>query len=153
MDTIDQSLLAIIQDDFPICSRPYAKLAQELGITEEEAIDRLTKLKELGIVRRLGGVFDSRRLGYHSTLCAMEVPQNQLDKVVEMVNSYLGVTHNYIRNHEYNLWFTLITPSLETSQKTLEEIEAKTNLKVYNLPAQRVFKIKVNFQVPKKGGV
>ncbi|MDK2823872.1 MAG: siroheme decarboxylase [Clostridia bacterium] len=149
MDSIDKKLLTIIQKDFPVCSRPFQELGEQLGISEEETIKRMKKLKEQGIIRRLGGIFDSRKLGYKSTLCAMAVPKEKLPQVISTVNQYLGVTHNYLRDHDYyNLWFTLITPSEVNLRKTLTEIERETGLKVYNLPALKLFKIKVNFHVP-----
>jgi len=148
MDSIDKKLLSIIQKDFPVSSRPFQEIGDMLGITEEETITRIKKLKEQGIIRRLGGIMDSRKLGYKSTLCAMEVPNDRLTQVTDIVNSYIGVTHNYLRNHQYNLWFTLITPSGQHLEKTLKDIEEKTDLKVYNVPALKLFKIKVNFHVP-----
>ncbi|MFZ5942717.1 MAG: AsnC family transcriptional regulator [Bacillota bacterium] len=151
MDNTDKKLLTIIQKDFPICSSPFQKLGEQLGISEEETINRIKTLKEQGIIRRLGGIFDSRKLGYKSTLCTMEVPAEQLEEVSKIVNEYLGVTHNYLRNHTYNLWFTLITPSDVHLQKTIQEIENRTGLKVLNLPAYKMFKIRVNFSVPGSG--
>jgi len=148
MDNIDKKLLSIIQKDFPVSSRPFQEIGAMVGITEEETLIRLKKLKEQGIIRRLGGIMDSRKLGYKSTLCAMEVPANRLAQVTEIVNGYIGVTHNYLRNHHYNLWFTLITPSEQHLEKTLKDIEQKTGLKVYNVPALKLFKIKVDFHVP-----
>jgi len=148
MDKIDKRLLTIIQKDLPICSHPYQKIGEKLGISEEEVIERVRKLKEAGIIRRMGGVFDSRKLGYKSTLCAMEVPRDKLEEVVQVVNKYVGITHNYLRPHQYNLWFTLITPSKDKLEKVITEIEEQSGLKVYNLPALKLFKIKVNFSVP-----
>ncbi|NLW25792.1 MAG: Lrp/AsnC family transcriptional regulator [Clostridia bacterium] len=148
MDNIDKKLLTIIQDNFPICSRPYKEIGKKLGISEEEIIRRVSKFKDEGIIRRIGGVFDSRKLKYKSTLCAMEVPEEKLADVVSIVNSYTGVTHNYLRQHDYNLWFTLITSSENKLKETIKEIEEKTGFKVYELPARKLFKIKVNFYVP-----
>lgn len=148
MDSLNKKLLTMIQDDFPICSRPYETIGKKLGIDEKEVIDRIKDLKQKGIIRRLGGVFDSRKLGYKSTLCTMEVPSNRLEEVVKVVNSYTGVTHNYLREHKYNLWFTLITPTEDFLHKVITQIEKTTNLKVYNLPALRLFKINVKFKVP-----
>lgn len=148
MDNIDKRLLSITQKDFPIVSRPFQEIGAKLGITEEETLNRLKKLKEQGIIRRLGAIMDSRRLGYKSTLCAMEVPEGKINQIAEIVNGYIGITHNYLRNHRYNMWFTLITPSEEHLVKTLKDIEQKTGYKIYSLPAKKLFKIKVNFHVP-----
>ncbi|QNB48108.1 AsnC family transcriptional regulator [Thermanaerosceptrum fracticalcis] len=148
VDNLDKELLTLIQSDFPISPRPYLDLAIQLGITEEEVITRLRKMSEEGLIRRIGAIFDSRALGYTSTLCAMEVPEERIAETARVINSYPGVTHNYTRQHDYNLWFTLITPSPEVLQQIIGEIEKKTGLKVYNLPALKLFKIKVNFTVP-----
>ncbi|SMB92249.1 transcriptional regulator, AsnC family [Desulfonispora thiosulfatigenes DSM 11270] len=151
MDSIDKKLLVMIQDKFPISQRPYMEIGEKLSISENEVIERIKVMKESGLIRRMGGVFDSRKLGYKSTLCAMEVSEEKLPEVIEIVNSYIGVTHNYIRRHEYNLWFTLITPSKEHLDKVVNEITEKTGIKVNNLPAERLFKIKVNFHIPGEG--
>lgn len=148
IDSINKKLLAIIQQDFPVSPRPFQEIGAKIGITEEETISRLKNLKEQGVIRRLGAIMDSRKLGYKSTLCAIEVPRERVDQVSAIVNKYNGVTHNYLRSHRYNLWFTLITPSQNHLEKILKEIEEKTGLKVYNVPALRLFKIKVNFHVP-----
>ncbi|NLT95996.1 MAG: Lrp/AsnC family transcriptional regulator [Clostridia bacterium] len=148
MDIIDKKLLSIIQKDFPICSHPFKEIGATLGITEEETLNRLKKLKEQGVIRRLGAIMDSRKLGYKSTLCAMEVPEEKIPEVAAILDKYIGITHNYLRNHKYNMWFTLITPSEEHLQKTLADLEQKTGYKIYSLPAKKLFKIKVNFHVP-----
>lgn len=89
MDNIDKNLLSIIQKDFPVCSRPFQEIGEKLGITEDETVARLSELKEQGIIRRLGAIMDSRKLGYKSTLCAMEVPSDNLSQVVKVVNDYI----------------------------------------------------------------
>jgi len=148
MDTINHKLLEIIQDGFPISSEPYKDLAIALGVSEEEIIDRVRKLQEQGIMRRLGAIFDSRKLGYKSTLCAIKVPEDQITHVAEIINSYPGVTHNYLREHEYNMWFTLIAPSIEHINNICNEITLKSGIHdLMQLPAKRFFKIKVKFSV------
>ncbi len=150
MDSIDKKLLDIIQTDFPLCSRPYEKLGQSLGITESEALARVRALKESKIIRRLGANFQSAKLGFRSTLCAAKVPEEQLESFVEVVNSYTGVTHNYLRKHHYNVWFTFIGASWEKVEATLAEITAKTGIEVLNLPATKLFKIRVDFKMDEK---
>lgn len=148
MDSLDKKLLTTIQYDFPVCSRPYQRLGEQLGISEQEVIQRIRRLKKTGLIRFIAGIFAPRKLGYHSTLCTMEVPRENLVEVVELLNNYLGVTHNYLRDHSYNLWFTLIMPSELYLQKTIRDIEVNTGCKVYNLPALKLFKIKVKFGIP-----
>lgn len=100
------------------------------------------------VIRRLGGVFDSRKLGYKGTLCAVKVPQDRIDEVAAVINSYLGITHNYLRDHEYNMWFTILAQSPAKVEQILKEIKEKTGIEdIINLPSQRFFKVLVNFDV------
>lgn len=147
MDARDKDLLDIIQDDFPIVPRPYAEIGERLGISEEEALQRVLDLKQTKIIRRMGANFQSKKLGWVSTLCGAKVPNDVLNRFVELVNTEPGVTHNYERDHAYNVWFTVIGPSREYIQERLDAITAQTGVEILNLPATRLFKIKVNFKV------
>jgi DNA-binding Lrp family transcriptional regulator len=101
-----------------------------------------------GVIRRLGANFTSRKLGYTSTLCAARVAPEQLDRFVQVVNGYPGVTHNYLRRHRYNVWFTLIAESEARLTQILKEIsQASGAQEILSLPAREVFKIKVDFPV------
>lgn len=145
LELLDKKLLDIIQSEFPLVSRPYARLGDMLGISEQDALDRVRKLRAAGIIRRLGANFQSSRLGFVSTLCAAKVPAHKLDEFVAAVNSLPGVTHNYERENAYNIWFTLISPSREESRHILDELTKKTGISILNLPATKLFKIKVDF--------
>ncbi len=148
MDDVNKKLLEIIQDDFPITPEPYKELAKTIGITENEVINRIKQLQDEGIIRRLGGIFDSRKLGYKSTLCAMKVPEEKIEETAQIINSYNGVTHNYLREHDYNMWFTLIAPSREHIEKICNEIKERSGIKtLIELPAKRFFKINVKFSI------
>ena len=147
MDNVDRQLLDIIQTGFPLTPRPYADLGQRLGIGEEEALERVRALKQSKIIRRLGANFQSAKLGFVSTLCAAKVPQEKMDDFVARVNACPGVTHNYLREHAYNIWFTLISPSREEAQATLDGISAATGVDILNLPATRLFTIRVDFRM------
>lgn len=147
LDALDKKLLDIIQTDFPITPRPYAELGQRLGITEAEALARVRAMKERKLIRRLGANFQSAKLGFRSTLCAAKVPDDKMDAFVAEVNSHPGVTHNYLRNHAYNIWFTCIGPSWESVCATLDGISQKTGIAILNLPAQKLYKIRVDFQM------
>jgi DNA-binding Lrp family transcriptional regulator len=148
MDDIDRAIINNIQSDFPITSRPYREVGRHLDLSENEILERVKRLKEKGIIRRIGGNFNSRSLNYASTLCAAKVPEQKLDEFVEVVNRYPGVTHNYLRNHTYNVWFTFIAPTMEYVDKALKEISETTGVEeVLNLPAVKTFKIKVDFEV------
>ncbi len=148
MDDVDRRILNEIQSQFPIMSRPYLGLAQRLGLSEREVIERIKGLKAQGIIRRIGGNFHSSRLNFTSTLCAAKVPEGKVAEFVEQVNRYPGVTHNYLRNHEYNVWFTFIAEDMSEIDKALREVSEATEVKeILNLPAVRTFKIKVDFEV------
>ena len=148
MDTIDKKILNIIQKDFPIVAEPFKAVAENIGITEDELLARISRLKQEGIIRRIGAVFDSKKMGFVSTLSAARVPEDKLKDFVEVVNSYTGVTHNYRRNHEYNVWFTFIAPDEETLKKSLAEIRDKTGINdVISMSATRTFKIDASFEL------
>jgi DNA-binding Lrp family transcriptional regulator len=148
MDNIDRAILNEIQSEFPITLRPYYELGRQFNLSESEVLARVKRLKAEGIIRRIGGNFNSKRLDFASTLCAARVPKEKVDRFVEVVNSYAGVTHNYLRDHEYNVWFTFIAPDMLDIEKSLEKISEATGVAdIRNLPAQRVFKIKVDFEV------
>ncbi len=145
----DKQILDIIQTDFPLESRPYAIIGKKVGLTEAETLSRVRVLKQKGVIRRIGANFQSKKLGWHSTLCAASVPQNKLDDFVAEVNSHPGVTHNYLRKHDQNVWFTYIGPSKEFVRDSLGEITRKTGIEILNLPAKKMFKIKVDFPMQK----
>lgn len=147
MDDVDRRLLDIIQTGFPLSPRPYAELGEQTGISEEEALQRVNALRAARIIRRMGANFQSSRLGWVSTLCAAKVPEERMEAFTEVVNACPGVTHNYVRAHAYNIWFTLISPSREQEAATLAQIEQETGIGILNLPATRLFKIRVDFRM------
>lgn len=148
LDEMDRMILNEIQSHFPIEARPYQVLGEKLGCSEEEVLQRVQDLKDREVIRRIGANCNSRKLGYTSTLCAAKVPSRLMARFVEVVNSYMGVTHNYRRDHDYNIWFTLIAPSEEKIERILREIIELTGVgEVNSLPAERLFKIQVDFEV------
>jgi len=148
MDSIDKKILNIIQKDFPVVAEPFKAVAEKLGLGEDEVLRRIKYLKDKGIIRRIGAVFDSKKMGFVSTLCAARVPKEKLKAFVEVVNSYAGVTHNYRRNYEYNVWFTFIAPDNETLQESLAEIRDKTGIMdIISMHAARTFKIDATFEL------
>ncbi|MGD9075702.1 MAG: AsnC family transcriptional regulator [Desulfobacteraceae bacterium] len=148
MDDVDKAMVNEIQSDFPITTRPYRELGKRFELPEEEVLERLKRLKAEGVIRRIGGNFDSKSLNFTSTLCAAKVPKQKMDRFVEVVNSYPGVTHNYLRNHDYNVWFTFIAQNVLLIDKALDEISGATGvIEIINLPAVKQFKIKVDFEV------
>ena len=150
MDKSDKELLDIIQYDFPLSSRPYKEIGDRLALSEDEVITRIKKLKEEKIIRRIGGVFSSHKLGYTSLLCSVRIPESEIDQAAEILNTYPGITHNYKRDHEYNLWFTLITESEAKKQRIIKEIEEKIGYPVNQFPAIKVFKLRAVFKIPEE---
>ncbi len=147
LDDLDKAILNEIQSHFPIASRPYAEVGGRVGAPEAEVMRRVQAMMDRGVIRRIGANFTSRKLGYTSTLCAAHVPEGSLSRFVEVVNRYPGVTHNYLRRHHFNVWFTLIAESVERLDQILAEISTASGVEVLSLPAQEVFKIKVDFPV------
>lgn len=148
LDSIDSAILNRIQSDFPITSRPWLTVADELDLTEKEVLDRVARLKADGIIRRIGGNLVPGKLGFVSTLCAARVPDDKIDHFAEIVNRYPGVTHNYQRDNTYNVWFTFIAPSRDEIEKNLKQIAKDSGIDdILNLPATKVFKIRAEFEV------
>jgi DNA-binding Lrp family transcriptional regulator len=148
VDDLDRRLLNLVQGELPLTAEPYRALADALQTDEGEVIDRLRRLVEQRVIRRLGAIFDSRRLGYQGVLCALKVPPGRVEATAAVVNSYPGVTHNYLRDHPYNMWFTLLAPSPVLLSARIGEIRERTGQHdMLVLPAKRVFKIKVNFEL------
>ena len=148
MDAIDKKILNIIQKNFPVVAEPFKVVAERLGLAEDEVLERIKDLKAVGIIRRIGAVFDSKKMGFASTLCAAKVPKKYLRKFIEIVNSYPGVTHNYRRRHDYNVWFTFIASDEETLKKSLGEIRDKTGVAdIISMTASRTFKIDATFEL------
>jgi len=148
LDEVDRKLLNLLQWDFPLNERPYLELGKRLGIGEDETIERISRMKESRVIRQISAIFDSRRLGYKSTLVAMKLPPERLDESAEAINQHPGVSHNYARNHAFNLWFTLTIPSEQSVAKTAQELGQKVgSLKTLVLPTIRLFKIGVKFDM------
>jgi len=149
LDPIEKAILNRIQSDFPIAARPFQAVAEELGLTETEVIERVRKLKLAGVIRRIGGNFVPGKVGFVSTLCAARVPEDRIDQFAEVVNRFAGVTHNYVRdNDRFNVWFTFIAASRDEIASSLDRIAEETGIApILNLPATHVFKIKAEFEV------
>jgi len=145
LDDMDRRILNNIQKRFPVTAEPFRALAKEMNISEEEALNRVRTLKEKGIIRRIGAVFNPHRLGFVSTLCAVKVPPEKAARFIETINAISGVTHHYQRNHDYNYWFTLICPSEEKLAQTIKDIEKHTELTLLSMRATKTFKINASF--------
>ena len=148
MEDTDKAILNRIQSDFPIASRPFEAVAQELGLSEAHVIERVRALKAQGIIRRIGANFVPGKVGFVSTLCAAQVPEDRLEHFAQVVNRYPGVTHNYQRDNAFNVWFTFIARSREQIENSLASIAKETGVEtILNLPATKVFKIRAQFEL------
>ena len=149
LDAADKALLQTLQDDFPLTIRPWDALAERLGTTVEDVMGRIGRLKEEGVIRRIGPVLETDRVGLTArTLVLMKVPPGRMEEVAGIVSGFDEVTHNYERDHEYNLWFTLITPSQERLKEALAAIIDATGVSeegVLNLPVTERYKIGVRY--------
>jgi DNA-binding Lrp family transcriptional regulator len=148
MDEIDKKILNILQKEFPLEERPFQIVAEKCGISEEETLSRIQKMKDDGIIRRIGAVFDGAKLGRISTLCAAHVPEEKIDSFVQIVNANKNVTHNYRRDNEYNIWFTVSAATAEELEGFLTEVKEKTGVTdILDMRAVRTFKINASFDL------
>ncbi len=148
MDDLDKAILNRIQTRFPLTPKPFGFIARALGTTETEVLIRVSRLKEDGIIRRIGGNFVPSKVGFVSTLCTAQVPEEKVDLFTRTVNAFPGVTHNYLRENSFNVWFTFIAPSMAQIGDHLTRISEKTGVKrILNLPATHLFKIKAKFDL------
>lgn len=143
---IQKLVLSQIQAKLPVVHRPYAQIGETIGATEDQVMAAIAELRESGVIRRIGAIFDSYRLGYRSTLCAIAVPEERVEEVAALISVFPNVTHNYLREDRYNIWFTLIAPSSQRIEEILAEIAEKSGIDdILNLPATHLFKIRVDF--------
>ncbi len=147
LDDIDRRIINRLQKGFPVCDRPYREAAEALGIDESDLIERLRRLLDEGVLSRFGPMYHAEKLGGGLSLCAMAVPETELDEVAERVNAFPEVAHNYARDHKLNMWFVLATETPERIDEVLAEIEAATGYKVYNMPKQEEFYVGLHFQL------
>ncbi|MBO8126297.1 MAG: Lrp/AsnC family transcriptional regulator [Firmicutes bacterium] len=148
----EREILNILQKEFPLVERPFAQVAERVGISEADLLAKIARWRESGLLRRLGPVFDSKRIGYKSLLVAVAVPEEELAETTAVINAYPGVTHNYLRETldgwplRYNLWFTMTGATSSEVEENLNGIKEKTgNSDLLPLPAHRLYKIKVQF--------
>jgi siroheme decarboxylase len=148
LDNIDKQILNDIQWTFPLVDRPFLELVKKYHITEDEIIHRIKKLKDTGIIRQISAIFDTRKLGYKSALVAFAVDKNKIDEVANEINKHPGVSHNYERNHEYNVWFTLAVPPDGDMKADLDKMASLDGVLKYRvLPTLKMFKIGVKLDM------
>ena len=147
LDQIDKDILNTIQLDFPLETHPFQVLGKQLGIAEDEVIQRLGRLRDEGAIRRISPIINTKNTGGMSTLVAVKVPEQQIDEVAEAINRYSEVSHNYLRPAKYNIWFTISASSEERLLQILDDLEKETGCEFINLPTKRLFKIGVKFNI------
>ncbi|MDR2460377.1 MAG: Lrp/AsnC family transcriptional regulator [Deltaproteobacteria bacterium] len=150
----ERLVLDSIQDNFPLESRPYEHLAQSLNsrhglsLTESEVIQIVGTLKTRGYIRRLGAIFNSKPLGYMTTLCALKIPTDRVDHYAKLLNSYPQVTHNYIRDNPLNLWFTFCYDREKEIQELLNKLKQELGQNsVFQFNSRKIFKIRAVFKL------
>jgi DNA-binding Lrp family transcriptional regulator len=148
LDESDKELLNEIQWTFPLVTRPFDAIAKKFDTTPEIIKEKLKNLKEIGVLRQLSAIFDTRKLGYTSSLVAMEIEHDELDHVASQINRHPGVSHNYERDHQFNLWFTLAVPPGADLNDELEKFNVLKGIKkVRMLPTLQLFKIGVKLDL------
>ena len=148
IDNLDKEILNEIQWTFPLVSQPYHEIAKKFDVSVENIKKRLTNLKKTGILRQLSAIFDTRRLGYKSSLIAMKIDPDKLDYVAQQINRHPGVSHNYERNHEFNLWFTLAVPPGLDLKTEVDKFSKLVGIqKIRLLPTIKLFKIGVKLEM------
>jgi DNA-binding Lrp family transcriptional regulator len=146
MDALDRRIVNELQGGFPLSERPYAEVAAHLGTTEDELMRRLDDLLATGVLTRFGPMYHAERLGGALTLAAMQVPEADVERVAALVNARPEVAHNYLREHEFNLWFVLATETPQRIDDVITSIERETGLPVYNMPKLEEFYVGLRFE-------
>lgn len=143
---LERELLDGFQKEFPLEPRPFRAIAERLGCDEETVLVLLRRMKDAGLITRIGPVFAPHRAGA-STLAAMAVPEDRLEEVANLVSEYDEVNHNYEREHDFNLWFVLTAPSADRVAAVLDEIADRAGLSVMELPLEEAFHIDLGFRL------
>ena len=149
MEELDRKIINELQENFPLERHPYDTIARKLGIDTDELWRRITVLMERGAIRRIGFSLDSRSLGYSSTLAAVRIPAEQIEQASLLIAKYPQITHSYLRDHEFCIWFTVIAEDKTAIETILEELRivlGLTNVDVMNLPVKKMFKLDARFK-------
>ncbi|NQW16217.1 MAG: Lrp/AsnC family transcriptional regulator [Chloroflexi bacterium] len=150
-EKVEQELLNLIQSEFPLDEKPYKVIADRLGTSEKHILELMTDLKKRNVVRQVSAIFDTRRLGYKSSLVAMRFNDDELDAGAQIINQHPGVSHNYGRTGHFNLWFTVAVAPGVSLEETVEQMGKETNAIAWRLlPTKQFFKIGVNFDMVNK---
>ena len=145
MNEVDRNIINMMQEGFPVCERPFATLAEQLSLEENELMQRVQTLLDDGTLSRFGPMYNIEKLGGVYCLVAMRIPEHDLEKVIETVNIYPEVAHNYERTHEFNVWFVLAAESKSQLEDLLADIEKQTGYPAFAMPKLEEFFVKLKF--------
>ena len=147
-DDTDKALLTEVQKLFPVDHRPFQVLGEKLGLSEQQCLERLERLKATKVIRQISAIFDTRALGYQSTLAAMRVDQARVDEAADVINQHPGVSHNYKRNDPFNIWFTVAVPPGDSLEQVVNILHALARAEeTIILPTLRLYKIGVKLDL------
>lgn len=142
IDDKDRKLVIMLQEGIPITTRPYKDMADTVGISEDELILRLKRLKETGLIKRIDFRVDLKRMGFVSTLVACRIPEREIPRAKDIILNCENVSHNYLRKHELNMWFTLSAPSFDVLDNLLARLKEKLNVdKILSFQTTKMFKL------------
>ena len=151
LEELDRELLNAVQWDFPLEPRPFAALGDRLGLSEPDVRERVGRVKELGVLRQLSAIFDTRALGYGSSLVAAQIDPDRVDEAAEVISAHPGVSHNYKRNHEYNLWYTIAVPPGDSLEEHVDVLHRASGAHITRrLPTLQLYKIGVKLDMTGK---
>jgi DNA-binding Lrp family transcriptional regulator len=147
MDELDRRIINALQGGFPVVERPFAAAAQEIGASEDDLLAAIAHLLGDGVLSRFGPLFNADRMGGAFTLCAMQVPGEEFERVAQIVNGFPQVAHNYERAHRLNMWFVLASDMPEGIAPLIAEIEQATGLQVLDFPKLEEYFIEMTLTV------
>ncbi len=147
LDDGDRELLRVLQSGIPLSNRPFKEIGELAGLSEDEAIARINNMLAEGILRKVGAIIAPRNIGYVSTLAAINVPEGEIEKISNIINEFKGVTHNYLREGEPNIWFTMTEPDKASLEQNLRDIEKATGHPITRMPVEKLYKIGVKFDI------
>lgn len=146
LDALDRAIVNRLQDGFPLCERPYAAVAEELGMGEQDLLARLERLLHERVLTRFGPMFHAERLGGGLSLAALKVAPDDFERVAGIVNAMPEVAHNYARDHALNMWFVLATETPQGQQEALARIERESGYPVFNMPKIREYFVELKLR-------
>jgi DNA-binding Lrp family transcriptional regulator len=153
VDVLDLAILRAVQQEFPLVPRPYETLAGALGVSAREVFGRVSALRRLGVIRRIGPLFQSRKLGFRSSLVAARVSPDAVEPLSQLLDRRDEVTHNYLRDGRFNVWFTVLTAEGDDPERLLDEVRALAGVaEVRSFATRKVFKLDASFDVPAELG-